>query len=67
MKTKRKPKVNRTQFIFVGNSQLLVNWKELQKQRRGLTDEGLLSFFDAFCDAAAEVLGEEVVFGRKLT
>ena len=29
--------------------------------------EGIESFLDAFVDASAEVLGEEVVFGRKLS
>jgi hypothetical protein len=66
---------NRTKQIIVGNTPLLVDFKELQKQRRELSKhtgdmfdskevDGLQYFLDAFVDAAAEVLGEKVVFGR---
>lgn len=65
----------RTKQIIVGNTPLIVDFKELHKQRTKLTElaedkfdgdelDGLQYFLDAFVDAAAEVLGEKVVFGR---
>lgn len=65
----------RTKEILIGNTPLLVDFKELQEQRSKLTElvedkfdgdelAGLQCFLDAFVDAAAGVLGEKVVFGR---
>ena len=65
----------RTRQIIVGNTPMLVDFAALQKQRRKLSEltgdmfdseemDGLQYFLDAFVDAAAEVLGEKVVFGK---
>jgi hypothetical protein len=66
----------RTRQIIVGNTPLNVDFGELQKQRHKLARltgdmfdseemDGLQYFLDAFVDAAAEVLGEKVVFGKE--
>jgi len=64
----------RTKQIIVGNTPLNVDFSELRKQRRKLSEitalidsrelDGLEYFLDAFVDASAEVLGEKVVFGK---
>jgi len=64
----------RTKQIIVGNTPLNVDFSELRKQRRKLSEitalidsrelDGLEYFLDAFVDASAEVFGEKVVFGK---
>lgn len=65
----------RTKEILVGNTPLLVDFAALEKQRYRLSElveamsdreemDGLQNFLDAFVDAAANTLGEKMVFGR---
>jgi hypothetical protein len=64
--------------VYVGRIPLAVDFKRLRKQKRALACvlgtralsaldaefEGLLSFLDAFQDAAAKIHGDKVVFGK---
>ena len=74
--------MNRKLQIIVGNTPLLIDFAQLQRQRRALGEAaegsqlldwevkslgGLREFLDSFVDASAKVLGDEVVFGKKMT
>jgi hypothetical protein len=65
----------RTLQVYVGRTAVLVDFKQLQKQKATLDSlrhsfhrsedlEGLLSFLDAFQDEAADMLGAKAVFGK---
>lgn len=73
--------MSRIAKIQIGNTSALVDYKELQRQRGALSVLeqfpclsadireslcGLQNFLDAFVDASADVLGDELVFGRRL-
>lgn len=65
--------------IIVGDTALIIDWAELRTQKLELLEaiartktekqalelEGLLGLIEAFQNAAAEVLGETLVFGEE--